>query len=813
MRLGNVVIVAVVIACGFGAGFLWKQGNQPTTLRVSETPMPAIAEAPETAMSRNEHELVLPPMQSGFQLPQVNCGTWPEKEWERDPTFQMVKEHLTGSTIAQASASNLPAIPSLGVDLAPKLDLPVLDPPPIPLPPTVRMPAPSDEPAPRVDRVSCRPEAMWLYTNKRDIRLNFDVTRSGPSGVKAVELWARHRAVDKSNCKPAVQQVKVGEALDERLPRGYVCVDRHEGSRPPFATRLWSEGNYQFRLVFESGTGVKSPAPTCDDPPDLYVCLDTTKPDVEMLPPVSEAPGVIKLRWKATDANLEEMPIRLECSIDGETWRSVTENENWLPNTGEYIWALPLDLPPELHLRVIARDKAGNVGESRSQSKYPIDLTVPEGRISGFVERLPEPREFRPSTRFKTIYVPVFANKVGQRTPLRGIELELTRATITEINQTTPMRLVDDRDSADSELLGTVVILNKNSLNRDQRNEVREGEMVLGVELVWRDLRTLQVLSDSRKPVIFTGRWLPDVGETNAGAQRRVSGQLARKIVHAMESAVLEPSTVFNYPEEQRLVPIRKPALPEMNRIDDPELLPMPRIFGRSADERERSTGVIEGGEEDSPEQLPLPREATPEALPMPREAEPESKPMPRALIPMPQMMLDFGCIQFDVGGRPAPWDEFGKSMVDWMRDMANDQFVDPETPVRSPLEDWKPVVFHRSEALDFPTQRGKALYAGNRFQLQPQSLQAMSNAAASDESLQCFAGPSEMWFRTNFGAVRMDPPMPFSCAGCCIVPQKTIDLTGLSHEGIEMIEALVTFLQFHGGGRKMSNASWYNAD
>ncbi len=215
------------------------------------------------------------------------------KGWDLDPTFQMVKEHLTGGTITQATAIDAPVISPPTVDLPIKIDLPMLDPPPNPLPPTVRIPAPSDEPSPLVDRVSRRSEAMWLYTNKRDITLNFDVTRSGPSGIKAVELWARHRAEDKGNCKPAVQQAKLDEPNRQVaiLPRDYVCVDRCEGSRPPFATRLWSEGTYQFRLVFESGTGVKSPAPACDDPPDLFVCLDTTKPDVEMLPPVPEAAG------------------------------------------------------------------------------------------------------------------------------------------------------------------------------------------------------------------------------------------------------------------------------------------------------------------------------------------------------------------------------------------------------------------------------------------------------------------------------------------------------------------------------------------
>jgi hypothetical protein len=212
---------------------------------------------------------------------------------------------------------------------------------------------------------------------------------------------------------------------------------------------------------------VKSPTPTCDEPPDLYVCLDTTKPEVELLPPVSESPGVIKLRWKATDANLEESPIRLEFSIGGETWSPVQADSDWLPNTGEYLWTIPKGLPPELHLHVMARDKAGNIGESRSQSKYPIDLTVPEGRISGFIENLPEPRT------------------------------------------------------------------------------------------------------------------------------ARLEYQIPSSIVPAQFS---EPST---YPEEPRVLPTLQREWPAMNRIEDPELLPMPRIFRACAEERERSTGVLEGREEE----------------------------------------------------------------------------------------------------------------------------------------------------------------------------------------------------------------------
>jgi hypothetical protein len=103
----------------------------------------------------------------------------------------------------------------------------------------------------------------------------------------------------------------------------------------------------------------------------------------------------VKLHWRAIDRNLEEQPIRLLYSVDGESWKSVCDDDSWLPNTGTYAWNVPAGLPHEVHLRVQARDKAGNVGEARSPSKFSVDLVAPEGRISGVVESGPEPRVVR----------------------------------------------------------------------------------------------------------------------------------------------------------------------------------------------------------------------------------------------------------------------------------------------------------------------------------------------------------------------------------------------------------------------------------
>ena len=96
----------------------------------------------------------------------------------------------------------------------------------------------------------------------------------------------------------------------------------------------------------------------------------------------------------------------------------------------------------------------------------------------------------------RTVYVPIFKNL----TLWRGLEFDLTRAVIREIEAKTPYKVVSCASGADTQLTGTIVSLNKNVINRNQQNEIREAETTLGVEVVWKDLRTGEILSQPRPP-------------------------------------------------------------------------------------------------------------------------------------------------------------------------------------------------------------------------------------------------------------------------------------------------------------------------
>jgi Lipopolysaccharide-assembly len=154
----------------------------------------------------------------------------------------------------------------------------------------------------------------------------------------------------------------------------------------------------------------------------------------------------------------------------------------------------------------------------------------------------------------------------------------VTKAVIREIESKTPYKVTSNRDEADTELSGTLILLSKNLLNRNQLNEIREAETILTAAIVWKDLRSGEVLSRQRKgsmdlttpgipsldipeaggyvpaptpvlppgtlpgadkpiPVIVTGtgQYIPEVGQSNLSAYQRSVDRLATQIVSQME--------------------------------------------------------------------------------------------------------------------------------------------------------------------------------------------------------------------------------------------------------------------------------------
>lgn len=171
-----------------------------------------------------------------------------------------------------------------------------------------------------------------------------------------------------------------------------------------------------------------------------------------------------------------------------------------------------------------------------------------------------------------SVYVPVFHYRAFQTTPYRGMEVDITQAVVREIGRTTTFKVVSDPSCADTELIGNVVQIDKTIMNRNQQNMVRDGDLVVTVDVVWRNLKDGTILSSPRKTkqlgivpvlgepplipfdpsipvapettsaqqviptrIIAAGRYVPELGETNSSAMKRVQDQVAVQIVSMME--------------------------------------------------------------------------------------------------------------------------------------------------------------------------------------------------------------------------------------------------------------------------------------
>src|ERR687884_259892 len=79
-------------------------------------------------------------------------------------------------------------------------------------------------------------------------------------------------------------------------------------------------------------------------------------------------------------------------------------------------------------------------------------------------------------TSIRTVRVPIFKNFTMRDSTRQGLEFDLTKAVVREIELKTPYKVVGADCDADTELTGTIVAYNKGILNRNQQNEVREAE-------------------------------------------------------------------------------------------------------------------------------------------------------------------------------------------------------------------------------------------------------------------------------------------------------------------------------------------------
>jgi hypothetical protein len=196
--------------------------------------------------------------------------------------------------------------------------------------------------------------------NSKHLIIAFDVKGTGPSGLGTVELWY---------------------TLNGQTWRKYAGGAQ---SQSPFVVDVADDGLYGFTVVAKNGVGLGKMPPVPGEPPQVWVEVDTARPEVHLLGTHAgiDATGrTLSLRWTATDKNLVSHPITLSYAERAEgPWMPFATN---VENCGHYTWHMSPGLPNQVLLKIEATDRVGNIGADQTAMPAPVDLARPEATITG----------------------------------------------------------------------------------------------------------------------------------------------------------------------------------------------------------------------------------------------------------------------------------------------------------------------------------------------------------------------------------------------------------------------------------------------
>lgn len=170
-------------------------------------------------------------------------------------------------------------------------------------------------------------------------------------------------------------KIEIWGTTDQRTWKKYEATVRAPGS---FAVDVKDEGLYGFTMVARRRDDRSKPQPPqAGEPPQAWVIVDRTKPDVQLLGAelsVTARTPTVVVRWTAKDAHFGARPIALLYAerLEGP-WTPISVN---LPNTGQYEWVTPRYAPPRLYVRVQASDLMGNVSIAQTAR-----LHIPVGAL------------------------------------------------------------------------------------------------------------------------------------------------------------------------------------------------------------------------------------------------------------------------------------------------------------------------------------------------------------------------------------------------------------------------------------------------
>jgi hypothetical protein len=148
----------------------------------------------------------------------------------------------------------------------------------------------------------------------------------------------------------------------------------------------------------------------------------------------------------------------------------------------------------------------------------------------------------------KTVAVPVF----GNRTYYRGVEFELTKAVINQIESRTPYKVVP-REQADTILEGEVIDAGVHYQSRSQTMGLPQEQLYyLIVNFTWKDLRTGERLA-MRPAFQQSAPYYPTLSEDRFQGSQEAVEQLAVAIVGELQASWGNANPATTQPKPQTL--------------------------------------------------------------------------------------------------------------------------------------------------------------------------------------------------------------------------------------------------------------------
>jgi hypothetical protein len=221
----------------------------------------------------------------------------------------------------------------------------------------------TDPPAARAADAVREPGSTLLVSSPK-FKLQYAVDDAGPGGPASVELW-----ITRDGGRTWIRR---GDDPDKVSP---IEVD------------LGGEGTFGICLVARSASGLGDQPPAPGDPPQSWVEVDGTPPQVQLLPPqvgTGVNAGKVAIAWRASDLHLPPKSVALSWRPDqpGAGWQVIGEG---LENSGQFVWSVPASVLQKFHLKVEAVDTVGHRGgsETTDTGAITVDRSRPRSRIIG----------------------------------------------------------------------------------------------------------------------------------------------------------------------------------------------------------------------------------------------------------------------------------------------------------------------------------------------------------------------------------------------------------------------------------------------